>query len=174
MQRTTTLAALLFTASLLTPVAAQSGALKKKLSDVDAVQEQFRVVAQEMYKQVLVKFPDAGKKEMCKEFDCTEAELPQRAATVFLRTWQPAFQLSQAEAALLLKGKFDDKGNRRKVAAAGSVLKSVDVPLPQPVSYLMEKVKSREFRTGFELEFAARILSTMGDRWRKIMEKQRK
>jgi hypothetical protein len=127
--------------------------------EVQLAARAFQGVARKMYAEILKEMSEKDRKEALLAMSCDEKALADKMAQVLMQASKEAFVVSPPEAAAIVAGTHDDRANRRTAEDAVETLGGLDVPLPRPTLYLIEKVRSGAFKAGIDLEFAARFLA---------------
>jgi len=87
-----------------------------------------------------------------------EGDLVRKISTETLAHYAEALSMSSAKQADLSAGRFDDPMNLRKINSAIGTFTKSKAKVPHVCQALLEKYSAGEWKSGLELEFAARIL----------------
>ena len=87
-----------------------------------------------------------------------EGDLVRKISTETLAHYAESLSMSSSKQADLRAGRFDDPMNLRKINSAIGTFTKSKVKVPHVCQALLQKYDAGEWRSGLELEFAARIL----------------
>jgi hypothetical protein len=127
--------------------------------------------ATSVFSGVVTELDVATRRALASRLRCDEKSIGRKMAARQIETAQWLKDISDAEIDAILAGRFDDKANRRKVAAALATMLRIHNAPPDGVFAFIGRRASSGRLKGAELEFVARSL---GGYARRLAEVQRR